>query len=461
MLLLQQTMRRTFAKKQNLNTMDKRFKSDTFLILVATLFLFISPLSFGQTTPLSYNDFKNTVATHNHTIQLSEANITIAKADVAQSNAVFLPNISVSYTGITTTNPLMAFGSKLNQEILTQNDFNPSILNDPSRIDNFTTKIEIQQPLINIDGLYKRKAAKATVQAYELQAVRTKEQLELQAYKAFMQLQLAYKATEVLEQSLKTALENTQLANNSFQLGLLQKSDVLAAEVRLTEVKNRLQLAKSNIQHNSDIISLLMGKETSISYLPLDKLSPIENNDLNHRTFSENRSDLTALKKTTEAYLHNYKASKMGYLPTLNAFGTYELHDGDFLGTSAKGYLVGAQLSWTIFNGNKRQGKIKKSKAELDKSIINYNYYKAQSKMALQQAIRNLKNMKNQLLLSKLAMEQSKEALRIRLNRYKQGLEKTTDLLFSETQYSQKQLEYYQTVFNYNYSQATIKFLSN
>ena len=43
--------------------------------------------------------------------------------------------------------------------------------------------------------------------------------------------------------------------------------------------------------------------------------------------------------------------------------------------------------------------------------------------------------------LTNLAVEQSKEALRIRTNRFEQGLEKTSDLLISETKYLQKQLE--------------------
>ncbi|MBL4746491.1 MAG: TolC family protein [Flavobacteriaceae bacterium] len=440
--------------------MENPFLTIKLSLIFSFSFLLISSLSFGQATPLTYDDFKSGVATNNYSLKISEVNRSIAQADLTQSNAVFLPNISLSYTGITTTNPLMAFGAKLNQEILTQNDFTPSLLNNPSRIDDFTAKINIQQPLINIDGIYKRKAAKATVQSYKLQATRTKEQLELQVFKTYMQLQLAYKATEVLEKSLEAATENTQLTINSFEQGLLQKSDVLAVKVRLTEVQNSLQVAQSNIQNSSDVISLLMGKETNVIYLPKHKLSAVNPPSLQGKSLKENRSDLAALKKNTEAYLNNYKAQKTGYLPRLNAFGSYEIHDGDFTGTTARGYLVGAQLSWTIFNGNKRLGKIQKSKALLDKSILDYNYYKAQSYMAFQQSLRNLKNSKLQLQLSKLAMEQSKEVLRIRLNRYKQGLEKTSDLLFSETQYSQKQLEYYRAIFNYNYSQATLKFLS-
>ena len=59
-----------------------------------------------------------------------------------------------------------------------------------------------------------------------------------------------------------------------------------------------------------------------------------------------------------------------------------------------------------------------------------------------------------------MALEQSKESLRIRTNRFQEGLEKTTDLLLSESQYAQKQLEYYQTVFEYNYAQAYLQFLT-
>ena len=66
----------------------------------------------------------------------------------------------------------------------------------------------------------------------------------------------------------------------------------------------------------------------------------------------------------------------------------------------------------------------------------------------------------NKLNLSKLALDQSEESLRIRTDRFKEGLEKTSDLLMAETQYAQKQLEYYQTIFEYNYALAYVNFLT-
>jgi hypothetical protein len=55
------------------------------------------------------------------------------QADYRQSNSLFLPSITASHTAIATNNPLMAFGSKLNQATITASDFNPEILNNPDR----------------------------------------------------------------------------------------------------------------------------------------------------------------------------------------------------------------------------------------------------------------------------------------------------------------------------------------
>ena len=67
---------------------------------------------------------------------------------------------------------------------------------------------------------------------------------------------------------------------------------------------------------------------------------------------------------------------------------------------------------------------------------------------------------KNSISLASLALEQSEEALRITTNRFQQGLEKTTELLFAETQFLEKEMAYYESVFNLNYAHAYLEFLS-
>ncbi|NRR92500.1 TolC family protein [Winogradskyella undariae] len=431
-------------------------KTVSILLLCFALNLMVQA---QQLVPITKTEVLSKVSENNTSIKISEEEFNQAKADYRQTNAVFLPNITASHTAMATTNPLMAFGSKLNQEILTSNDFSPALLNDPSQIENYATKFEIQQPLINVDGMFQRKAAKSKMEAMSLKTERTQDYLAFEVEKAYMQLQLAYKAVDVLEKALEAANANKSLADNSLKQGYLQRADVLNVEVRVTEVQNQLQSAKSNVQNASNYLSFLMNDESYVVYTPTDSLT-VSTFGMEDKSISENRSDIKAMQLASNAYEAMSKADKMAFLPRLNAFGSYELYDDQIFQADASGYLFGAQLSWDIFQGSKRFGKAQKSKSEFEKSKLEYKQYVSKSNLELNKAKRAFTDAENKLKLTALALEQSEESLRIRTNRFKEGLEKTSDLLIAETQYSQKQLEYYQTIFEYNYAQAYLQFLT-
>ena len=428
------------------------------VLLVFTLLLFL-PLLAQERVLISKKEVLTTVKERNNTLKMAHQDVLMAKGDYKQTNAVLLPTIGISHTGIATTNPLMAFGSKLNQKILSQADFSPDLLNDPSQIQDFATRVEVYQPLMNLDGLYQRKAAKASLNATELRSLRTQDHIALEVDKAYLQLQLAYKTIEVLQIAKESALENLRVANNNLKQGYLQKSDVLAVEVRLSEIDNQLQYAKSNILNSSNYLSVLMDKTPSQILQPSDSLALITET-ISSQEFPENRKDVLALESVSEAYKQQYRADKMTFLPNLNAFGTYELHDNKLLQGSANGYLLGASLQWNILEGTKRFGRTKKSKAEYERSIFELKQYKAESELELNKAIRMLTDAKNNVKLTELAMTQSREALRIRTNRFEQGLEKTTELLMAENQLSQKKLEYYTMIYQHNYTWAYVQFLT-
>ncbi|MDP4679417.1 MAG: TolC family protein, partial [Cyclobacteriaceae bacterium] len=196
------------------------------------------PVFSQDTVRISKSELLGYVQTNNFQIRIAYQQVKMANADYRQSKALFLPSLSASHTAMVTTNPLMAFGSKLNQEILTQADFDPARLNNPDRTENYATEFSLLQPLLNLDGVYERQAAKIQQEAYQLKSERNKEYLELEAAKTYMQLQLAYEAVEVLERAQTTSQQGVKMVTDYFDEGLLQKSDVLYVEVRATEVEN-------------------------------------------------------------------------------------------------------------------------------------------------------------------------------------------------------------------------------
>lgn len=431
------------------------------LISLLGFFCFASQVFSQDTLSISKSEIWQKASDKNLQIKIANQQVLSAKADYNQSNSLFLPNVSASYTGLTTTNPLMAFGSKLNQGILTASDFNPDLLNNPTETQNFATKIDVIQPLLNLDGIYGRKAAKSTMEAYQLQSERTIEYLELEVNKAYIQLQMAYKAVEVIEKANATASENLKLIENYYKQGMLQKTDLLSMQVRINDVKNQYQYAKSNVQNASDYLAYLLGEDNKDKvYKPaetLDNSITIENYSL---TISDNRKDIQAIQKTSDAYEKMLQSSKMNFAPRLNAFGSYEWYDNTIFAANSGGYLVGAQLLWNVFDGYKSIGKMQKAKSDFQKSEFESQEYKSKSQLELNKANRQLVDAENKVNLEKLALEQSQEAYRIRSNRFEQGLEKTSDLLLSETQMYQKELEFLQAVFEYNYTQQYLQFLT-
>ncbi|MCX2720316.1 TolC family protein [Lentiprolixibacter aurantiacus] len=426
---------------------------------ILLLFLFSLQLFAQDTLLISKASVLEQMEKQNLKIRISEQELWSARGQYRQTNGLLLPSVSISHTGITTTNPLMAFGSRLNQQRIVSADFNPDLLNNPERIEDFATRVEVSQPLINMDGFSRRKAAKAQWEAASLNSERTREYMVLEVEKAYMELQLAYKTIEVLQKAKRTVQRNLKQARDQYKQGLLQKSDILAVEVRAIEVENQLQSAESQLGITSNYLSMLMNDTGFMILKPSDSLE-VSGIPFEEAPVLDNRKDIRAMEAATRAYKQQYQAEKMNFLPRLNAFGVYELHDQDIFQGAANGYLIGAELKWDVLQGTKRFGKAQSSKADYEKSRLELAQYKANSQVELNRARRMLQDAQSSLELTTLALEQSREALRIRTNRYKQGLEKTSDLLAAESQYAQKELEYYINIFQLNYSRAYLHFLT-
>jgi outer membrane protein TolC len=414
-----------------------------------------------DTLPLSRIQLSEKWKSQNLQLKMSQKEVESARSDYRQSNALFLPSVSASHTAITTTNPLMAFGSKLNQQIITMADFNPALLNNPSQVQNYATKIEVSQPLINVDGWQDRKAAKAKMEAFELQSQRTEEYLQWEIDKAFTQLQLAYQAVEVMKKAQATAQKNLRLVENYYAQGMLQKTDVLNVQVRVGEVTNQLRYAQSNIKNASDYLAFMFNEEhNGTIYMPSETLTRTIQPETVDMTLPASRKDLVAMEKSTQAYENMMKSGKLNFLPRLNAFGVYEMYDTQLFQFGATGYTLGAQLSWDVFDGYKSIGKMEKAKAEFQKATYENEQYHKQSQLEINKTARQLSDAENNVALSALAFEQTQEAYRIRQNRFEQGLEKTADLLQSETSMAQKELEWLQAIFEYQTTQSYLQFLT-
>jgi len=412
-----------------------------------------------QAMPLSLQEALDAAGINNKEIVLAKLEEEGATARFRQTNAVFLPQIRVSYTAMSSNNPLNAFGFQLQQQSITPADFNPDLLNNPSNTQNFMTKAEWQQPILNLDMLYMRKAAHEQSAIYALKTRRTREYLTFEVQKAYAQLQLAQQAQLVLEDALKTVNSIFTSTQNRFEKGFLQKSDVLNVQVQVNAMERQFAEAKSNVQNASDYLSVLMDKPTGVVYTVnlIDNITVVDSMETK---IPENRADFQAMESAVAAHDRMISSGKMAYLPKLNAFAEYMLNDAEVLGFGSNSYLVGAQLSWTLFNGTTTRNKIEEYRIERNKTAEQLQYQKNQSQVELNKTLRQLQDARFSLQQYETAVSQATEALRILQNRYEQGLVATNDILQSQTQLAQQKLYQAQAMFTFNTTQAYLQFLT-
>ena len=430
-------------------------------ILFSVLALNLSYSAFAQDTiQISKAEIEAKSLDENLQVKMAKREAELAQTELLGTRAMYLPNVTASYTFTNTNNPLMAFGSKLNQERITMMDFDPSSLNDPKSISNFGTKVEVQQPIINMDAVYQKKAGQVKADVLNIKTERTKEYIQFELKKAYMMLQLAYKMAETLDDAKTTTLANKKVIDNYYKNGLIQKSEVLYMDVRISEIDSQIQMAKSNVRNASDYLYFLLNESSEGKVLkPAEPLEYKEKLLDNGTTLNPSRKDLEAYNKSLEAYDLMIQSSKAKFLPRLNAFGSWEMYDNKIAQFDANGYLVGLQLSWNVFDGLKSKSEQEKYKSELVKAQTEIEQYTKQSELELSKAYRSVEDADAKVSFTQKAVEQSKEAYRIRKNRYDQGLEKSSDLLSAETLMSQKELEYQQAIFEYNTALEYFEFL--
>ena len=432
---------------------------------IATLLLvLIATTMKGQLKTPSYismDEVVNIATKQNSNISIAEMDQKISQAQYLQTDAVYLPQISLGYTAMVTNNPLNAFGFLLQQGVVSQQDFDPSKLNNPGATHNFGTSVDVKMPLLNLDMIYARKAAKLQQEVYGFKQQYTEAYVAYETRKAYTQLQFAYTMRDILNSTLSDVKQIHRTVDNFYRQGLVQQSDLLNAQVQVSTVESYLSKAMSNIENASEGLNLLMnsGPESPKVY-SVDSLKQIISLPV-EETLIENRPDIKAMEKALDATIMMEKSAKMALLPKLNAFGGYQFNDSKMFGFGKGSYLGGVSLSWNVFTGKQDQGKIKAAKLLKMKQEQQLNQMKDESRLELNTSLRSLSDSQKEIQKLQISVSQAEEALRILNNRYREGLVSTTDCLQSQAQLSQQRIALAQAVMNYNITHYYIQLLIN
>ena len=433
------------------------------------LMLFFLPLTVVAQTAsdndpnlsLSLQQAMEMALDENFSIEQAEYDVEATRAQYRQTNAVFLPQLSFEYNAVSTNDPLNVFGFKLKQEIVSQQDFDPTLLNDTDAYENYSAKFELRQPLFNPDMMMQRGAVKRQLNSANEQLDGTKTHIRYQVRNQYYSLILHTRQLEVLESALETAGEHRRQAQNFFEEGLLSKEDFLAARVYELEMESRKMNTENELSSVREEMALLLGLDGSIKISPTEELEGIEGDTIKTdlTQISIDNAQTRAIEQRVRSAERMTKSATFSFLPKINLFGSYEYNDPDFASFNANSYMIGANLRWNIFSGFSQAGKVQEARANYRKARSMQESHSFEMENQVRQAYRSLEQAEKELELTNEAITQSTEDVKIRTNRYSEGMERTTDLLEAETKLAEAKLKNVMALYKYNMSIAALEML--
>ena len=412
--------------------------------------------------PLSLSEAIRTAAEKNPKIHASYSQVEAAQSRITQARSGLLPQIYVSEAFNRTNNPMFAFGARLNQGRITQEDFDPARLNDPDSINNFNTAFALDWSLFEGGKTWIGwQQARQSHEAETLMSERTKQAVIAETVAAYMALLLARENLSVLDQALETARAHLKMVRARFESGLVVKSDLLRAQVHIAELEQQRLHADSQIKVAAAVLNAAMGVAVGSDVSLTGRLeisSEIQgsledwiNTALNHRP------DQKQMKILEEIAQKEISRSRGGHLPNLNLVGTYEINSEDF-SDSADSYAIGAVVRLNLYSGLRISSKIKEAHAELRRTQAMQKELDLGIRVQTRQAFFQAQSAWGRIQVARAAVAQAEETLRIVRNRYQNGLLAIVSLLDAEVALRQSRMNHFRSLHDYKVAHALLEF---
>jgi outer membrane protein TolC len=391
----------------------------------------------GAERHLSVMDAVREALAGNHEIRSREGAAMAGRNDIGVARSSLLPKIFFEERFSRTTNPGYAFMDKLNQERITQQDFNPDLLNRPDAVSDYQTSFSVEQPLFAQKAFIGLEMSKKEAQARDHELQRKREEVSFLVVKACLMVASAREYVKAAAQGVEDAREHLRVANLRYSNSLGQYADTLRASTALAEAMQRKNVAEKRLGLAKRALGLLLGTTDSIDVtdakveLPLKDLAFYEE-------AARSRNDIQAAGLRHENARKGISMAEAGYLPYLGVGGSYQLNDhGHPFGSEGDGWMVSAFLRWDLFDGARREYERARARDlafQAGEQIIamkqGISYRIAESYLNVEEARKNLD-------LSQQALKTSEEGTRLVRIRYENGLSSLADLLSAQASLEQ------------------------
>lgn len=448
------------------------FKPKKIVLSVSAILASTMLMSFSaQAQEYSFGQCVDLTLTQNPEIGASRYRLQQAESALKESNAHRLPQVTLSATAMNSDDALNVFGMKLSQREATFRDFGfadqskgidyaPNDLNKPGSHSDFNTRLEVMIPVWNGGRVSSyQEQAKAMIQAAQHGDEAVKQMLTYNVYQAYEGVHTARAFVQVAEQAVKAAQSYVETTKNMVEQGIVVKSELLSANVHLSQAMTALEKAQTQEQIAKDNLRMLMNIDdhSPLTVGPRVDLT-VPSKDLQKLLdmASNTNPQLEASREVVRSSVAAIDASKADNYPSFNIMARGDTHDKN-LGFGAQSYTVAGVVSWKLTDFGLTSSKIDQANALANEKQAALQSKENQTKLMVLKAWRSLQVAEKQRDSNKLAVGQAEEAQRLIMKRYKNGVATMTEVLASQAQLDQSRADLVRSTFEINIQKAQLR----
>lgn len=344
-----------------------------------------------------------------------------------------LPALRVESGIARTTDPIGAFGTLLRQRGISQTDFDPRRLNEPTPVTNYSSGLVAEVPLLNADAWLGRRAATSAADAGASTAAFNKIAVRATVVRAFFGVQLADERVRTLEAALTAGAAHVRQAESMQRTGMVTPADVLMASVKSGELEADLATARGDAANARRELRTLIGADNDSAAAPAGSLPTA--NALRAFVATDRdsapipRLDVAAAAFGARAAHDDAERAKASLLPRVNGVARWDWNDRRRLFGGDKSWTVGVMATWTPFSGGAEIADQRTATARAAIAAATADGAAAQARIEAARSAADVDIALQRLAIAERGAAQSADAHRIVTRRYEGGLASVVELL--------------------------------
>jgi outer membrane protein TolC len=415
----------------------------------------------------------NLTGSYNHMndpLVMDLAPIRDAIIQIQASNSVNFANIS---SMLTTGKPLpdAAKAAVLGQATSTLEEMLPAFKATLKKQDYKSAAFTLVQPIFTGGKIWSyKKLTAAEKEAAEADLKQVKNAAVTETVQNYLTVVLLKDVIKTRAEVLAGVTKHRDRAKRMLEEGLIANYNLLRAEVAVADAENNLSTDKNNLEVAMLALknSLGVSEESTVSISDSLVYSDFTDSvDVIKTAAIANNPILKLLSYKKEAASEKYNIERSAFLPTVAAFGKYELYP-EYLSALEPRWVVGVQASFNLFNGLKDYSRLQAA-SHLEEEV-KYLQEDTESKICLlvSKTYKDVLNATDKYRKTGRIIDLARENLRLNDKRFETGLGTSLEVIDAHLSFEKAAIdnktaiyEYYKSLVNlYNASGEPEKMLS-